>query len=198
MIVAKVQLVRNYSPGMRYVQTNDLTDILLQLDAVPSRATLYSRANPAVNTTYAVASVGGGMINLGAVLAGTDRAYVMGDLVGLQTNMADASLMATVPPPVIPPGTSGTINCDLSQGSIFEPAALTGATTIGLLNAGARPTFTVSLIPGGQALTWGFSPLWPGGVAPTPTITAGKIDTFSFLYRPDKSAWYAYVVAQNS
>lgn len=109
------------------------------------------------------------------------------------------ALSAGAPPAaVVPSGTSGTINLDLSAGAVFEPAALTGSTTFNLLNATYRPAFTLAMIPAGQGITFGFSPLWPGGTTPTWTSTSGKVDTVVFVYRSAASQWYGYVAGQNS
>jgi hypothetical protein len=198
MILGTVQLTSGYAAGSALLRTTDLTDILAQMDAVPSRCTIVGRNNPAIATTYAITAIGGGVIALGAVLSGADRPYAQGDFVRLFTSMADAAAAASVLPPVVPSGTSGTIILDLSQGAVFEPAALTGATNFLLASPGARPTFTLAIIPGGQPITWGFGPLFPGGTVPTPTTTPGKLDTFTFAYRSANGQWYGYVAGQNS
>jgi hypothetical protein len=81
---------------------------------------------------------------------------------------------------IVPSGTSGTIPIDLSLGDWQAPAALTGTATFTLSNPTTGQQFTVILIPGGNAVNWFSGILWPGGVTPTPTSTAGKRDVFTF------------------
>lgn len=101
-------------------------------------------------------------------------------------------------------GTTGTL--DWTAGNIYYiPTAPTGAMTFNLTNVptdvskimtinvfvtqgatGRIPT-TFQIAGVGQTIRW------PGGTAPTPTSTAGKIDIFSFtLQRTSGGAWIVY------
>ena len=86
---------------------------------------------------------------------------------------------------------ASTINLDLSTGSIFAPAALTGNPALTLTNAPAatpwvRP-FTLILTQDGTGsrtiTSWftGFTIRWAGGPAPTLTTTASKSDVVNFI-----------------
>jgi hypothetical protein len=196
MIIGSVSLAGGHTIGSGTLICSGLAPVLLAMDTVPTRVTVFARAVyntlQQKQTTFAVSSIGGDRIALGGVLAGSDQAFVAGDYVWLQAAKVDIA-----PEVVIPTGTTGTITLDLSLGAVFAPAALTGTTTFALANAGFRPTFTLAVIPGGNTINW-FSVLWPGGSAPTPSSGAGKLDRFAFSNDGDGLGWYGYIAGQNS
>jgi hypothetical protein len=197
MIIGSVALASGHAIGGGTLACSGLAPILLAMDTIPTRVTVFSRATyntpQQKQTTFAVVWIGGSLIGLGGPLVGSDQAFAAGDYVWLQAARVDIA-----PEVVVPPGTTGTITLDLSLGAIFAPAALTGTTTFNLANPGFRPAFTLEIIPGGQTISYGFSPLWPGGTAPTYTSTAGKKDRFMFSNDGDGLGWYGYIAGQDS
>lgn len=95
MIIGSVQLAAPYAAGSGYFLCRGLSIVLPEMDAIPTRVTLYQAATYGtpgqVSTTYAIDAIGGNTIALGGVLAGTDQAYKIGDLVALQLSSADIS-----------------------------------------------------------------------------------------------------------
>lgn len=92
---------------------------------------------------------------------------------------------------------SGTYNLDLDTNQHFV-LTMTGDVTISVTNA---PTgiqrFTVVLKQdgtGGHTTTWGFSPLWAGGSAPTVTATASAVDIYTFYF--DGTNYYGFTAGQ--
>ena len=77
-------LIKPYAPGSGVMKTTVLRDVLASLEAIPNQVTVYSLASYGsagqVSTTYALNSIAVNQLNLGAVTAGTDQAYVVGDL----------------------------------------------------------------------------------------------------------------------
>jgi hypothetical protein len=160
MILGQIQLRSPYVAGSGSLYTNDLTAVLAQMDAVPSRATVYQRANLGVSTTYAVTAAAGSSITLGSVIAGTDRAYSVGDLVSFQCSLADVSGGAGTG--TIQSGTAGQLTGYAASGttvsgvSVGSSLALAGTT----LNAVVPMVATFSLAPG-TSMQAGTNPFGP-------------------------------------
>ncbi len=72
MNLGEVQLIAPYSADSQRVQVNDLSGFQIKSEIVPSRATIYSRADLSVHTTYLVTALGGSSIALGGVIEGIE------------------------------------------------------------------------------------------------------------------------------
>lgn len=78
---------------------------------------------------------------------------------------------------------SSTVTFDLSI-SDKQMVTLTGNVTISLSNVSEGQVFYIRIIQdgtGSRTVTWFSTIKWPGGVTPTLTTTASKIDVFGFI-----------------
>lgn len=97
---------------------------------------------------------------------------------------------------------SGAQALDLANQSYFA-YTLTGNVTFSFSNvpgAGSAICVTLELTQdgtGGRTITWPGSVVWPSGLAPTPTATAGKRDIFTLMSRDGGTTWFGFVAGQN-
>lgn len=94
--------------------------------------------------------------------------------------------------PLIDDGNSGaakTINWNLGN---EHELTLTGNVTLTFSNPvnGGRYVMVVKSGAGGFTVTWPAAVLWPGGVAPTITVAAGKTDIIAFQYVASTTKYY--------
>ena len=139
MQLGSIALRAPYAAGSGLLLTNDFSTTLRGLDAYPSRATVYSLANPSIYTTYAISSAGGSQIVLGAALDGPDRAYAPGDLVRFWCDLADVGGGLTYGPGASRPG-PGT------AGRVYVPSD-------GVITSIDTGSAWVGWNPGGAVLT---------------------------------------------
>ncbi len=128
MNLGDIQLLQGYQAGSTGLLVNDLSGILPLLDIVPSRVTIYSRANLSISTTYLISGIGGSQIFLNGVISGVDRNYNAGDLVHLQISVDDTPGVFVAP--------------------TFTAFAISGQTTpleVGATIAAGSKTFTWSI-----------------------------------------------------
>ncbi len=202
MNLGEVQLIAPYSADSQRVQVNDLSGFQIKSEIVPSRATIYSRADLSVHTTYLVTALGGSSIALGGVIEGIDRAYAPGDPVHLQIALADATTETGFSAPAftafgitgqgtpievgatIPAGattftwtTSNSINVKPNSISIVDT---TGSTTLasGLANTGTD-TITIGAITNILPATQ----VWTINGVNTQNATFSRTYTVSWLWR---------------
>jgi hypothetical protein len=93
---------------------------------------------------------------------------------------------------------AATVTFDLSQGNI-QQVTLGGNRTLALSNVDAGQIFVLRLIQDGtgtRTVTWFSTIKWAGGVTPTLTTTAGKIDIFQFICT-SAGNYDGFVVGQN-
>lgn len=97
---------------------------------------------------------------------------------------------------------SGAVAIDLNNANMYT-YTLTGNVTFSFSNAPASGTnlaLTLYLIQdgtGGRTVTWPGSVKWPGGVAPTLTTTAGKIDVITLMTYDGGTSYLGFVGGQN-
>lgn len=80
---------------------------------------------------------------------------------------------------------NGSQTVDWNLGNTFEHTLNGATTTFTFSNGKAGFEYTILIIQdatGSRLVTWPSSVKWPGGTAPTLTITANKIDVFKFYY----------------
>ena len=91
----------------------------------------------------------------------------------------------------------GALNIDLSVGSYFSKT-ISGTSTITVSNtasSGNVSSFILDLTNGGAfAVTWGFSPKWAAGTAPT--LTASGRDVLGFFTYDGGTTWSGFVLGQ--
>ncbi len=129
MNLGEVQLIAPYSADSQRVQVNDLSGFQIKSEIIPSRATIFRRADLSIRTTYLVTDMGGSNITLGGVIEGIDRPYSAGDPVHLQIALADITISTPFAAPA------------------FTAFAVTGQTTpieVGATIAAGSKTFTWS------------------------------------------------------
>lgn len=84
---------------------------------------------------------------------------------------------------------SSSVAMDASDGNVFY-LTLTGDTTINApVNGTDGQHITLELTSNGHSVTWGSG--WNFGDAGAPSLTAGKTDIISAVYRTSVSEWYA-------
>lgn len=97
-------------------------------------------------------------------------------------------------------GTAYAIN--LSTGNVFE-LTLTGNCTFTFTNppaSGKTGSFTLILkqdATGSRTRTWPASVKWPGGVAPTLSTTANRVDILTFFTLDGGTTWYGSLAGVN-
>lgn len=91
---------------------------------------------------------------------------------------------------------STAITVDLANGTV-QVITLTGSCTITMPVATAGKSFTLLLKTGtgGFTVTWSAATRWPGGIAPTLTSNATKLD--KFVFTSDGTNWYGSNAGQN-
>jgi len=94
---------------------------------------------------------------------------------------------------------STTLNC--SNGNIFAINLTTSISTLTLSNvpsSGRVYNMTLIITQGGtRTITWPGAVKWPGGVAPTLTATAAKVDILTLVTDDGGTNWYGLVAGQN-
>jgi hypothetical protein len=95
--------------------------------------------------------------------------------------------------PLVDDGNSGTADTiDWNAGN-EHLSTLTGNVTYTLSNPvdGGRYVILIATGAGSFSATWPGTVAWPGGVAPTITAAAGKVDVITLIYRAGASTYYA-------
>lgn len=94
--------------------------------------------------------------------------------------------------PTIDDGNSSTADTIDWNGGNLHYSTLTGNVTYTFSNPlnGGRYVLLMNTGAGGFTVTWPAAVLWPGGVAPTITATAGKVDMCVFAYETVNSKYY--------
>ncbi|MCU0842705.1 MAG: hypothetical protein MUC79_13440 [Thiobacillaceae bacterium] len=97
---------------------------------------------------------------------------------------------------------AGTLTLDCAAGNVFTVALNANITTLNFSNvpvSGTAYGCTVEFTADGtqRTITWGSSVKWPGGWAPTPTATNGKVDRVVLTTHNGGTTWYAANAGQN-
>lgn len=98
---------------------------------------------------------------------------------------------------------AGSITFDCDTGNIFSFTLNANITTVTFTNvptAGQAYSMILSVTGDGtpRTISWPGSVKWPGGSGPTPTSTAGKVDTYT-LYTYDAGVtWYGFINGQDA
>jgi hypothetical protein len=156
-----------------------------------------------LNATGVITTSGGLTVPVGQTLTSNGTLTATGG-VNLSGTVDVQELREAVVDITLASGTTGTL--DWAAGNIYYiPTAPTGAMTFNLVNVPTDVnkimTINVFVVQGStgripstfQIAGVGQTIRWPGGTAPTPTSTAGKIDIFSFtLQRTSGGAWIVY------
>jgi hypothetical protein len=108
------------------------------------------------------------------------------------TQLSDSSKRVT---------TAGVLTINLQDGDHFRVPLSANVSTLTLQNppaTGRYRTIVLDLsVNGARSVAWPASFRWPGGVAPTLTVTPGRIDTFLITTIDGGSRWFAYTMGQN-
>lgn len=96
---------------------------------------------------------------------------------------------------------TGAVTLALANANVFI-VTLTGAVVFTFTGAtnGRACSFTIVLIQdatGSRLATWPGSVVWPSGVMPTLTMTAGNADVFSFVSVDGGTKWYGFQSGAN-
>jgi hypothetical protein len=97
------------------------------------------------------------------------------------------------------PSAAGTATLTLNTANVHRITMPAGNITIALSNEAVGQCFVIDIIQdatGSRTVTWFTTIKWAGGVAPTLTTTANKIDTFGFIVT-SAGNYQGYVVGQN-
>lgn len=102
----------------------------------------------------------------------------------------------------VSPGTGGVLAIDYSQGEYVQVNLNQSVTSFSIINwpaSGKHGKLTLEIINGGafSFSTWG-GVKWSGGIAPTLTSGAGKVDHIVLWTTNGGAAIYGSVVGQNS
>lgn len=97
---------------------------------------------------------------------------------------------------------AASLTIDLSLGTHFTVSNTTTVTTLTISNpatSGLAGSFTLAITGNGTShpWTWPASVLWPGGTAPTLTVTNNKTDFLTFITYDGGTTWYGFVAGQN-
>lgn len=97
---------------------------------------------------------------------------------------------------------AGALLLDLSACSLFDVTLNASITDLTISNPPANGTpvgFTLIFTADGtaRAIAWPASVKWPGGIAPTMTVTNGKKDFLSFITYDAGLTYYGFVSGQN-
>jgi hypothetical protein len=98
---------------------------------------------------------------------------------------------------------SSTLTLNLATATLFYVTLNSSIGTLTLSNPPASPrvfSFTLQLVGDGTArtITWPGSVRWQGGLAPTPTATLNKVDTYVFFTHDGGSNYFAFTAGQNA
>jgi hypothetical protein len=112
------------------------------------------------------------------------------------------NLVTTTETKATPSIASSALSLDLATATLFS-VTVNSNVTFTFANTPASPrvySFMLQLIGDGtvRSITWPTAVRWGGGVVPTPTSTASKVDTYSFLTHDGGTNWFGFVVEQNS
>jgi hypothetical protein len=161
-------------------------DFYLRVDGAAG-STLYIKESGAGTTT------GWGAVASGAGL-GTSSSPQFAKI-GINTP-ADADAVAKFAgqyySPAVDDGNSGTAKTiDWNLGNEHE-LTLTGNVTLTFTHPvnGGRYVLVLKTGAGGFTVTWPAAVLWPGGSAPTITVTASKVDLITFMYLAGSGKYY--------
>lgn len=95
---------------------------------------------------------------------------------------------------------AGALTLDLSLANTFRVSVSSAISTLTITNpagSGVVQSFTLILdYTGNFGVTWPASIKWPGGVAATPTASAGKSDVYTFVSTTGGTNWMAFVAGQ--
>ena len=106
---------------------------------------------------------------------------------GLRTNWLSSS------------GGGASKDFNLNDSAAFSHTLDNATTTLSVSNGGAGSRFTVALAQdatGGREVTWWSNIKWPGGLEPTLTTTANKVDIFGFIEH-SAGNYYGFVIGYN-
>lgn len=93
-------------------------------------------------------------------------------------------------------GGGATKGFDLNDSASFSHTLGTTNTTLSVSNGGAGSRFTIALVQdatGSRTVTWWSNIKWPGGLEPTLTTTANKVDVFGFI-EYSAGNYYGFVI----
>jgi hypothetical protein len=155
-------------------------------------------------------TVGSNALTVAGAIASTAGGFVFPDSTTQTTAFSAASnltfsgtigftqITETYAAPAI---SSGTLTINLANGTVFNVANNANITTFSITNAVAAraAAFTLCLTANGTGYTqtWGAAVKWPGGVAPTLTTTAGKIDVITFVTVDGGTTWLGFLGGQS-
>lgn len=145
--------------------------------------------------TGTVSGVTKAMVGLGSVDNTADTAKPVST-----AQQAALDLKAPITESVNTVGTSGATQTIPSPATAaMSRITLTANCTLTFPTATAGNSFLLTLVQdgtGSRTVTWPASVRWPGGVAPTLTTTASKIDRFTFIC-DDGSTWTGFAAGMN-
>ena len=167
--------------------------------------TLYASSGVTFNSTSAhtgLATFSGGLTASGATFSGNvnlqDKTISRVEFLDYFERYVDLGDFTT---------TSTQIPIDLSTAQVFRTKLTVTCTGLNVTNTPDNGNanavgFSLLFVGDGTArtMTWNIGSTaasWAGGVAPTYTSTANKIDVFSFLSRDGGSTWLGFVGGQN-
>jgi hypothetical protein len=155
-------------------------------------------------------TVGSNALTVAGAIASTAGGFVFPDSTTQTTAFSAASnltfsgaigftqITETYAAPAI---SSGTLTINLANGTVFNVANNANITTFSITNAVASKAaaFTLCLTANGTVYTqaWGAAVKWPGGVAPTLTTAAGKIDVITFVTVDGGTTWLGFLGGQS-
>ena len=97
--------------------------------------------------------------------------------------------------------TAGSLTLDLATASVFRVALNQNITSLTINNpatSGRVSTFTLIFTADGipRTITWPGSVVWPNSIAPTPSVSSGAEDIYSFTTYNGGTTWYGIIVGQ--
>jgi len=200
-----------YSAGFVQYSINQRTGLLIQVDLLlysgaggvvvdPTGRFLYSNYSPnssvlqiAINNFAAGSGTISGILNIASTVSSTSTttgALQIAGGVGIGgnltiTNYTETRFTSTV--------TSNAITLSLNNGTFQTITTMVGANAITLPTVASGKSLTVQILYASTPTTLTFATpsgtlKWPGGTAPTPTLTNTKYDFYTFV--SDGTNWY--------
>lgn len=180
------------------IWNNEFSNIINAINGGLDNANIAAAAGIA----YSKLALTGAILN--ADLAGSIAASKISDTALTLTATQTTSNKTLTKPIVNGSVQTLTVNADAST-ITFNMAAsnhhittIEGNRTLAVSNVSTGQCFLTHIkqnAAGNKLVTWWSGILWAGGVTPTLTATAGKIDSFGFIY--DGTNYFGYIIGQN-
>ena len=171
----------------------DATNLALRPPAAayPNGATFFQNNAGTVTTMY-VDSNTNNRVGIGTVTPATT----------LQVN-GEANFLTVSETKATPAIAASVLTLNLATATLFYVTLNSSIGTVTLSNPPASPrvfSFTLQLVGDGTARTisWPGTVRWQGGIAPTPTPTLNKVDTYIFFTHDGGSNYFAFIAGQNA